>query len=268
MKTLITGGAGFIGSHLREEIEADTLDWYGKEADIKININSLKKEQLANYDRVYHLAALIDGNESIDCPVQYWNTNVEGTKKVIAAMRPDAELFFASSCAASNPINPYGLTKRVAEYHVFSHGGTSARFYNVFGERQRGGVIVKFIRQALANEPLTIYGDGGQIRDFIYVKDLVRNFRIKPGIIHIGSSVGRTISSLAKDIVKMTGSNSEVISVPNPNLENSWSISSEVISCEDDEWIGFLKGLHNTINWCVEEHNKEVKLNPPFSFVR
>ncbi|MGH6719893.1 MAG: NAD-dependent epimerase/dehydratase family protein [Alphaproteobacteria bacterium] len=148
-------------------------------------------------DIVVHLAANTEIPRSIADPHTDCRVNVLGTLNVLAAARRAAAgcFVFASSVAplgdvappvheglAPRPMSPYGASKLAGEgycsayAHSFGLATVALRFGNVYGPRSshKGSVVAKFIRAALAGEPLTVHGDGGQTRDFIYVDDLVR----------------------------------------------------------------------------------------------
>lgn len=195
------------------------------------------KEQLKDVDVLFHEAALTDVIDSISNPSPYFKTNVEGTEIVLEAARiNDVErVVFASSCAVyggtkRNPIvedaplqamSPYAETKIIGEklcrrYH--EEQGlkvVTLRYFNVFGLRQTlhySGVISEFIKRALEDKPLTVYGDGKQIRDFIYIDDVVNANALaaenKAAIgeaFNVGSGEGTTINHLAKTILRVLG---------------------------------------------------------------
>ena len=220
MKSVVTGGAGFIGSHL-----VDALLDLGHEVTVLDNFSTGRRENLdqvknkisliecelsvhgdwvkyfKNIDWVFHLAALADIVPSIQKPAAYFRANVDGTFNVLQASQNASikRLLYAasSSCygipdqyptpetAAIRPQYPYALTKRLGEElvmhwaHVYKLSALSCRFFNVYGPRSRtsgtyGAVFGVFLAQKLANQPLTIVGDGNQTRDFTYVTDIVQ----------------------------------------------------------------------------------------------
>ena len=192
-------------------------------------------------DAIIHLAALIDVEESSRKPLLYHEVNVGGTLNVlhVALKRRINHLVIASSAAVygepvslpiteSHPLNPlsvYGATKLFCEIYsriynqMYNLSVIVLRIFNVYGPGQRGrysGVISRFIENALNNKPLTIYGDGKQTRDFIYVKDVANAFLNslrKDGfwIFNIGSGKPYSILEIAKVIKEITGSFSKII---------------------------------------------------------
>lgn len=220
MDFIITGGAGFIGSHLAEQllIEGHTVTIVDNLATgslknlpqhpslklIKKDILECQPEDfLAPVDGIAHLAAIPSVSESWKEPIKGHSNNLSTTISVIQLCQSLGipRLVFASSAAVygnqtklpisedreTNPISPYGLQKLTSEKYaeLFSqHMGMSTivlRLFNVFGPRQvpnspYSGVVSKFVSAMRYNQPLTIYGDGTQTRDFIYVKDVAKAF--------------------------------------------------------------------------------------------
>lgn len=215
MKVLVTGGAGFIGSHVVEKLIAeqcqvvvlDNLSTGLKEhiptgvPFVEMDIRSgdlLDLFEQEKFDAVIHLAAQTMVPVSLDKPAFDCDVNVLGTVNVLEACRKTGvkRIAFASSAAVygdvssvpiveteqTAPASFYGLSKLVVEkylqlYHqVFGLEYVALRYANVFGERQgdggEGGVISIFTRKVSKGETLTVFGDGGQTRDFIYVGDV------------------------------------------------------------------------------------------------
>ena len=211
---LVTGGAGFIGSHLVDalvsENEVRVLDDLsaGDRANLSdaaalyegdVREASLLDRAITGVDLVYHEAAMVDVEASVRRPRECHDVNVAGSLAVLEAARAaDARVILASSAAvygrpertpiAENdpkaPTNPYGVSKLAADeycrvYHdLYGLETVALRYFNVYGPRQSGGpysgVIDAFLGQALAGEALTVHGDGHQTRDFVHVDDVVR----------------------------------------------------------------------------------------------
>ena len=272
MRILITGGAGFIGSHLVEHFQGIT-----SEIIVLDNLRSGYLENLTGLDHtfvhgcitdralvdsimpgidhVFHLAAMISVPESITQPLECARINVTGLLHVLesAANHGVKKIVLASSAAVygDNPVvpktedmipepkSPYAITKLDGEYYLemFRREGridtASLRFFNVFGPRQDpnsayAAAVPIFIRKALANEPITIFGDGEQTRDFIFVKDVVAalvhaaNIFACPdkvgvdmnGTYNVGYGGSITINQIASEIIRLTGSKSEIIHAP------------------------------------------------------
>ncbi|WP_456367990.1 SDR family oxidoreductase [Thermococcus sp.] len=211
---VVTGGAGFIGSHISWELVKDNevvvIDnlYTGKEDNVPPGAKLVKAdirdygsiaELISNADYVFHEAAQVSVVESIRDPIFTEEVNVLGTLNIIKALlEGHGKLVFASSAAVygdnpnlplkeserPKPLSPYGVTKASAEEYLRVYNElyglpvVALRYFNVFGPRQSfnqySGVISIFINRALAGKPLVIFGDGKQTRDFIYVKDVVK----------------------------------------------------------------------------------------------
>ncbi|HXC36308.1 MAG TPA: NAD-dependent epimerase/dehydratase family protein [Candidatus Acidoferrales bacterium] len=263
MKILVTGGAGFIGSHIVEHFqgkaEVRVLD--NLRSGFKRNLAGLKYELIeasildreavrlavAGVDYVFHLAAMISVPESMQKPVECNEINTTGTLVVLeeAARAGVRKLVLSSSAAIygdnptvpkletmlPEPKSPYAITKLDGEFYckIFSDEGrlatTCLRYFNVFGPRQDpksqyAAAVPIFIERALKNEPINIYGDGEQTRDFIYVKDVVganvffATQSSETGVFNVASGKRITINALAKTICQLTGSHSEIRHAP------------------------------------------------------
>lgn len=225
---LVTGGAGFIGSHLADHLlvegwrvtVVDNFDpFYPRE--IKTNnlrralgspafqlfeedirdADTLDRHLTDRYDVIVHLAALAGVRPSIAEPVRYQDVNVRGTQVLLefARKRGIKQFVFASSSSVYGvnpnvpwseedtglrPISPYASSKVSGELlgHVYSHlygiRFIALRFFTVYGPRQRPDLAIhKFARAMLADEPVTLFGNGGTRRDYTYVGDVVRGIR-------------------------------------------------------------------------------------------
>ncbi|MDQ3623876.1 MAG: NAD-dependent epimerase/dehydratase family protein [Verrucomicrobiota bacterium] len=263
MKVLITGGAGFIGSHLAEYFQGKAgvrvLD--NLHTGHRCNLEGLRVEliegsildedavarAMEGIDLVFHLAARISVPESMEKPQDYVATNVNGTLNVLeaAARAGVSGLAFASSAAVygdnpavpkvetmlPEPKSPYAITKLDGEYYCAMFRNerrldtACLRFFNVFGPRQDprsayAAAVPIFASCATRNEPITIFGDGEQTRDFIYVKDVVAALafvatsRKTHGVYNCGYGQRMTINDLARRIIGIAGSRSEVRYAP------------------------------------------------------
>lgn len=216
MKILVTGGAGFIGSHIVEHFQgkAEIVVLDNLRTGYRKNLEGLEhtfiqgdirdkaivKKAMEGVDYVFHLAALISVPESMEKISECVDINVNGLLNVFeaAAEAGVKKLCFSTSAAiyGDNPVvpkvetmfpepkSPYAITKLDGEYYadMFTKLGklkvACLRYFNVFGPRQDpnsayAAAVPIFIERALKNMPITVYGDGDQTRDFIYVKDIV-----------------------------------------------------------------------------------------------
>jgi UDP-glucose 4-epimerase len=257
VKCLVTGGAGFIGSHITERLLAR-----GDEVLVLDNYSTGRPENLAEFkdnprltirqcdisyddltphfagiDRVFHMAALADIVPSIQMPIPYHRSNVDGTVAVLEAARAAGvkRLVYAasSSCygipdtyptpetAEIRTMYPYAHTKFVGETYVMHWAKTyglpavSLRLFNVYGPRSRtsgtyGAVFGVFLAQKLAGHPYTVVGDGTQSRDFTFVTDVADAFiaasdsELSGVIMNVGSgshySVNRLVELLGGEV--------------------------------------------------------------------
>ncbi len=218
MKYLVTGGAGFIGSHITR-----TLLERGNQVRILDNFSSGKRENLKGLDVeliegdlrdaskvaeavkgmdiVFHEAAFVSVPESMEKPLECLDVNVTGTsivfeaarkagiKRVVvassAAVYGDSEAYPLSEETPLRQLSPYATSKRIDEKYAelftnqFGLEVAALRYFNVYGPRQRpdsmyAAAVPIFIRRMLDNKPITIYGDGGQTRDLVNVRDVVQ----------------------------------------------------------------------------------------------
>ncbi|UCH45246.1 MAG: NAD-dependent epimerase/dehydratase family protein [Nitrospiraceae bacterium] len=257
----MTGGAGFIGSHIVEyfsdqkDVEIRVLD--NLRTGFKHNIESFDvefinasitdrkavKTAMKGVDFVFHLAALISVPESMEKPLECADINVNGTLIVLqeAADAGVKKLCFSSSAAVygnnpeipkretmfPEPKSPYAVTKLDGEYYcrLFTDEGwlqtASSRYFNVFGPRQDpksqyAAAVPIFIDRAMNNKAITIFGDGEQTRDFIYVKVIVdanvflAMNREHTGVYNVACGKSITINELANKIIGTISSDSSI----------------------------------------------------------
>ena len=263
MKILVTGGAGFIGSHIVEHFqgmaEVRVLD--NLRSGFRHNLAGFKHEfieasildraavraAVQGVDYIFHLAAMISVPESMTKPVECNEINTLGTLIVLEeAAKAGVKKFVLSTSAAiygdnptvpkietmlAEPKSPYAITKLDGEFYcqMFANEGwlptACLRYFNVFGPRQDpksqyAAAVPIFIDRAVKNLPITIYGDGEQTRDFIYVKDIVAAnvfFAAQSkasGVFNVAYGKKITIKELAQKIVALTASKSEIKHVP------------------------------------------------------
>lgn len=185
---LITGGEGFIGTHLVNYIKDNFKNCSYKTYDIKTGLDILDKEKLISKLRgveiVVHLAAEVSVPNSWENPKKFYETNIIGTQNVIeAALEAGVKrvVFASSSAVYDDSSSPYALTKSVNEKMLQMYSDkiqvVVTRFFNVYGpgqNREYAAVIPAFYDKIVKGEPINIYGDGKQTRDFTYVSDVVR----------------------------------------------------------------------------------------------
>lgn len=263
MVILVTGGAGFIGSHIVEHFqgtaEVRVLD--NLRTGYRRNLEGLThrfiegsildrplvREAMQGVDYVFHLAAMISVPESMEKPVECTEINTIGTLVVLeeAARAGVKKLVLSSSSAiyGDNPISPktedlppqpkspYAITKLDGEFYcqMFSATGrlqtACLRYFNVFGPRQDpksayAAAVPIFTHRAVQGQPLTIYGDGEQTRDFIYVKDIAAANAFfatqspATGVFNVAYGGRITVNELASTLVRLTASSSPIEHAP------------------------------------------------------
>ena len=249
---LVTGGAGFIGSHVaerfaREGFEIRVLDDLstGAAANLEPAWKLLRADvadpaavdaAVAGSEIVVHLAAFTSVPESFVRFADCYRTNVFGTANVLrACVRHGVrKLVFASSSAVYSdqpeapkseaecpgPSSPYGISKLEGEHLLGAHAeldglaSAALRFFNVYGPRQPAdsayaAAVPIFIERALRGEPLTVYGDGRQTRDFVFVADVAEAvlraaLSSATGVLNVGTGVAQEILGLADAVARLT----------------------------------------------------------------
>jgi UDP-glucose 4-epimerase len=263
-KVLVTGGAGFIGSHMVDRLVNDGYDVRiiddlstGRIENIQsllsagmvdfvkgdIRDASLVTKNIDDIDVVVHFAAVTSVPFSVKNPELTFDVNLLGTLNLIraCAQRDIGRFVFVSSCAVcgdpkslpvreehqTNPISPYAESKLIAERYCLGFQqrqllkSVVLRFFNVYGPRQGmndySGVITRFIDRVRQKEPLSIYGDGSQTRDFVNVHDVVeavlasmKSSDSEGEVFNIGSGKPTSINELAKTILELAGVDLEI----------------------------------------------------------
>ncbi len=266
-KIAVIGGAGFIGSHIAEEIAkehevviTDNLDDYYSpelkrrnletllanpnvrfiEGDIT-DLDLLRRVIDSDVEFVFHEAAQAGVRISVEDPFKPNNVNVLGTLNVLKASL-DAGVKRVINASSSSvygkvqylpfdeahptvPVSPYGVSKLAAEhycrvfYEVYGLPTVSLRYFTVYGPRMRPDLAISiFTKKLLANEPITVFGDGNQTRDFTYIDDIVRvNRRLLETdaadgrVMNVGGGHRITVNDLIAHLREITGSESEVV---------------------------------------------------------
>lgn len=255
-RILITGGAGFIGSHIADALVADNdvviLDNFstGSKENVPggaeviegdVRDTELLATLMEDVDLVFHEAAIVSVDQSIDEPMTTYDVTAQATVQLLELARQESvRVVLASSAAiyghpttvpiseseSTEPSSPYGLAKLTGDQYaqlyadLYDVEAIPLRYFNVYGPRQTAsdysGVISIFFQQAQDGGPLTVHGDGSQTRDFVHVDDVVQaNLRAAvhgtPGTpYNIGTGQRLSIQELAETIREVVGSAEEI----------------------------------------------------------
>jgi UDP-glucuronate decarboxylase len=315
-RVLVTGGAGFLGSHLCERLINDGHDvicldnFFTGSKDNIAHLLSNPFFEVMRHDVTFPLYIEIDEIYNLACPaspthyqydpVQTTKTSVHGAINMLGlAKRTRAKIFQASTSEVyGDPlihpqpesywgnVNPIGTRscydegKRCAETLFFDYYRQHqlkikvARIFNTYGPRMQPGdgrVVSNFIVQALKNEPVTIYGEGNQTRSFCYVDDLIEAFirfmdteNEITGPINLGNPNEFTILELAKTVIQMTGSKSELKLLPLPSddpkqRQPDISLAQNTLGWQPQ--VALRDGLARTIPYFQELIQKDVKVH-------
>jgi UDP-glucose 4-epimerase len=250
VRAVVTGGAGFVGSHVAEALLArgdevhvlDNLSTGSREKvpdGAELHVGDIRTDAATVFERArpdvcFHLAAQADVNTSVARPDFDADVNVLGMVRVLEASRAaGAKVVFTSTGGAiygecdgpapeeqeRRPISPYGISKLAGEEYLLGwnrlHGTkhVALRLGNVYGPRQEstleGGVIAIFLDRMAADEPIRIFGDGEQTRDFVYVRDVVAAALAAVdhagGIVNVGTGVETSVNALFEACRRVSG---------------------------------------------------------------
>jgi UDP-glucose 4-epimerase len=299
VKVLVTGGAGFIGSHV-----VDAYVAAGHDVIVVDDLSTGKRENLNPKARFHQLdigdpavvalirderpavlnlhAAQMDVRRSVADPLFDARVNILGTVNLLEAARKanvrrvlfvssggaaygEQEQFPAPETHPTNPVSPYGVSKRAGELYGFFYQTeyqipfVALRYANVYGPRQdphgEAGVVAIFSQRMLREEPVTVNGDGKQTRDYVYVGDVVRaNLLVlestATGPFNVGTGVETDVSTLARLLLEASGSRSEVRHGPAKQGEQRRSVIDARRAAEVLGWrpeVSLADGLRRTV---------------------
>lgn len=309
MKTLVTGGAGFIGSNL-----VKLLLEKGFEVKVLDNLSTGYKRNLSGYDvefiqgdirdqqllieitkgveAIFHLAASIGNVKSLNNPAEDSEVNVLGTVNVLEATRKNnvQKVIYSSSAAIfgelqdppinenhpQNPDSPYGVSKLAGEKQclcfakIFDFQAVCLRYFNVYGINQRydayGNVIPIFANKLKSRQPLTIYDDGEQTRDFVNVRDvamanyLAATQSAGTDVFNVGTGKSITINQLADHMRHQSRIDVSVVYQP-PRKGEVRHCRADITKLHDK--LGFVpsddmaRGLSEYLEWFFQDRREE-----------
>ena len=312
-RALVTGGAGFIGSHV-----ADLFLANGFEVDVIDDLSTGKRENVPDgatfheasitsdmvarviregrFDVIVHLAAQIDVRKSVADPVFDATTNILGTLNILEAIRASGggtRVVFTSTGGAiygdfntppnietfpKDPESPYAISKLSAEHYLAYYSRVhdleyvALRFGNVYGPRQdphgEAGVVAIFCTRILEGKPLTIFGDGLQTRDYVFVGDVASAVfraatseipgaeRVDARAFNVGTGVGTSVIDLAGLLQEAAESNAELHFAPKRPGEQQESFLDVTKARDVLKWepaMSLSDGLSRTFRWAESE---------------
>jgi UDP-glucose 4-epimerase len=301
MKIMVTGGAGFIGSHV-----VDAYVGAGHEVIVVDDLSTGRRENLNPKARFHRLdiqdpqvvelirderpaalnlhAAQMDVRRSVADPLFDARVNVLGTINLLEGARKanvrrvlfvssggavygEQEAFPAPESHPTNPVSPYGVSKRAGELYAFFFQAEyqlpfiALRYANVYGPRQdphgEAGVVAIFSGRMLRGEPVTINGDGKQTRDYVYVGDVARANLLAlestaTGPVNIGTGIETDVNTLARLLLEATGSRSQVGHGPGKQGEQRRSVvdcarAGQLLGWQPE--VSLAEGLRRTVEF-------------------
>lgn len=293
MNILVTGGSGFLGKNLCQTLVGaghKVLNVDKKACDVVETVvgdvmdQQLVERHMSGIEAVFHLASYIEAGESVEMPRKYIENNVLGTLVVLEAMKKfGVKKFLFSSSAAiygeplrtpikeddrTLPINPYGMTKLAMEglvsSYVYSYGmtGVALRYFNLYGpgedHQPETHAIPRFISQIAHDEEVTVWGDGSNKRDYIYIDDVVSAHLLAlslPQGYHYMNLSGKNATEVRQVIAlleKIIGKPAKVKNFP-PRSGDPLELFADATKAKEvlgwEPKVEFEEGLRKTVEW-------------------
>lgn len=258
-------------SYYDPKIKQENLASFVMDKNFSLIVGDIRDEELlqnimTEVDYVFHEAAQAGVRISVDDPMKPHDVNATGTLKILkAALDTDVKkIIYASSSSVygkvkylpfdenhpNNPISPYGVSKLMAEHYcevfrdIYGLKTVSLRYFTVYGPKMRPDLAISiFVKNALNNTPISIFGDGNKTRDFTYIDDIVKanliSMRTGTGIYNIGCGNRISIKDLAEKIIDITKSTSEIV-------------YTESAKGDADHTLANIDKARNDLNWKPE----------------
>ena len=289
MKILILGSEGFVGNNLVQELSSKNDVFC---ADIFDNSNHQHYQQcdVTNFDNVLNVVNDVDVVidlvahslvSSIDGPITNAKINIMGLLNILESCRKNdvKKIIFTSASSMigipqtsnvseTHPASPqtaYGITKLTSEHYLrlyqemYGLNYTVFRFFNIYGPHQKNGLIPTLYYRIKNNEPLTVFGKGDQIRDYVFIQDVIPFFQkacesdiTNNTIFNMGTGIGNTILEVIKQLSEITGIDPSIEYKPErPGEIGNFVADTKLLSATFGDVPKTLlhDGLTNTVNW-------------------
>ncbi|MCZ6856432.1 MAG: NAD-dependent epimerase/dehydratase family protein [Gemmatimonadetes bacterium] len=307
-RALVTGGAGFIGSHVADaylargwsvtvldDLSSGRRENVPGEADfVQCGVNDPEARELlrnGDFDVLNHHAAQLDVRVSVSDPLMDERVNIAGLLNLLEGARGGGvrRVIFASSGgvvygegdalphpeeALKLPVSPYGVSKLASEYYLAMYARlhgldvVSLRYANVYGPRQNphgeAGVVAIFCNKILKKDSLTVFGDGSQTRDYVYVEDVARAnvaaanhevgafASIDDLAFNVGTGIETSVNDLARTLLTVVGANLQIARAPARAGELARSAVNPAKLARQWDWtpqVDLAEGLQRTYDW-------------------
>ena len=257
----------------------------------KYQLDDFKNKNNASFKSIFHLAGLAGVRRSLEIPEKYYDANLRGTLNILnlaSHINVDSLVFSSTSSVYGgnknssketdnlNPISPYANSKLLAEkicklYSISNNLNVSIlRYFTVYGEAGRPDMsILRFIDNIFNGNPITIYGDGNQERDFTYIEDVCdatfKSSRLVDfNILNIGNSKPVKLNDIVNIIEKKLNKKAKIINEPKNNLDVFKTHADNSRAMNLLKWVpvySIEKGIESTVDWYINNHNLIGKLS-------